>query len=234
MTAANSGFSERLGEQLDKPNALPKRIGTLVTIKPEPELACIRCKTSQNEEEESKGSTEADFYCDCGMRAVMRKLRNEILSDLNVSKKVLDSEDEKDRQLFEEALIAWFKATLVENDEESFFADADRPQFMAMMNFLLALNRHLPDKRLGCKGKRIAKQNSKDLNMVSAPKPKKHGSPFDYFNKLIFRDVEGNPLCETFQVNLTRVYRQRVIDCFAKGLQPCRAKSFDAVIKLLE
>ena len=127
------------------------------------------------------------------MRAVMRKLRNEILSDLNVSKKLMDSSDERDRQLFEESLVEWFEVKLVGLDKRSYFADADRPHCIAMVNFLLANNRQLPVKRLsqnsGCRGKRSAKQNFKDKGIASASKPTKHGSPFDYFNRRIFECV---------------------------------------------
>ena len=193
-TVANS-FSGNLNEQLDLPTAYAsqKKVETLVTIKSEPDVACIRCKTFKNVEEESKGSSAVNFFCDCGMRAVMRKLRNEILSDLNVSKKLMDSSDERDRQLFEESLVEWFEVKLVGLDKRSYFADADRPHCIAMANFLLAHNRQLPVKRLsqnsGCKGKRSAKQNSKDNGMMSVSKPTKHGSPFDYFNRRIFECV---------------------------------------------
>lgn len=105
------------------------------------------------------------------MRAVMRRLRKEIMLDLKVSI-LMDSQDERDRQLFEDDLVEWFQEKLVQNDESSYFADGDRPQFLAMTNFLLSRSYgHLPAQKpiqkSGCKGKRSAKQIKKSEKMVS-------------------------------------------------------------------
>lgn len=142
--AATTVNSESLNEQLEDLTAAPRKIATLVTLKLMPENTCSRCKNVAKVEEESKGSSKTGFYCDCGMRGVMRRLRKEILSDLNVSK-LVESREWKDRQLLEEELVEWFQKTLGGSDELSNFADEDRPHLMGMTSFLLALSCELPN-----------------------------------------------------------------------------------------
>lgn len=78
------------------------------------------------------------------MRGIMRRLRKEIISDLNVSK-LVESREWKDRQLLEEELVEWFQKTLVGSDRLSNFADEDRPHLKVMTSFLLALSCELPN-----------------------------------------------------------------------------------------
>jgi len=110
-----------------------------VKIQLKSEQACTRCKA--NEKVPKRKAPSLHFYCDCGMRAVLRKLRNEILSDLNFSH-LIHSQYERDRQLIQDDLVDWFKTKLVvDGDVSSSLKEADKPEFTAMVNFLLALDR---------------------------------------------------------------------------------------------
>ena len=78
-TAANS-FSGNVIEQLNLPTAYasPKKVETLVTIKSEPDVACIRCKTFKNLEEESKGSSAVNFYWSRGRSGNQRRIMQRV------------------------------------------------------------------------------------------------------------------------------------------------------------
>ena len=63
-----------------------------VTIKLTSEEGCKRCKALEIKAE-NKVTSADHFYCDCGMRAVMRRLRQEILSDLDFGDLIYSQDD---------------------------------------------------------------------------------------------------------------------------------------------
>lgn len=68
----------------DKPLRQPNQDKeSVVTIKLTSEEGCKRCKALEIKAEGKVTSDGHDFYCDCAMRAVLRRLRQEILSDLD-------------------------------------------------------------------------------------------------------------------------------------------------------
>ena len=163
-TSSNSEIQNELLSQKTATSSVKQEMASQVKIQTKSEQACKRCEA--NDKLAKYRAPTCDFYCDCGMRAVLRKLRNEILADLNFSH-LIHSQYRRDRQLLQADLVQWFKNKLVAGDVSSSFRDADKPEFTAMVNFLLALDRTSDDDQLnensGCQGKRRAKQKRKSL-----------------------------------------------------------------------
>lgn len=77
-------------------------------------------------------------------------------------------------------------------------------------------------KDVGCKIKRIQKQNSKAkmrkesvaIDQKSIRSKVENASPFCNFTKHIFKEIKGNPMCAAYSKELPRLYRERVISSY--------------------
>ncbi len=175
------------------------------------------------------------FYCDCGMRAVMRRLRQEIIIDLEWSDEHWQIIENNQHQL-SDWLVDFHQSYIVDDKSDSrcVVVPKDKKNLISMLKFLLCIkneedkpNRVVKEvKDVGCKKKRIQKLNSKakmrkesvaiDQKAIGAKVV--NASPFCNFTKHIFKEIRGNPMCAAYSQELPRLYRERVISSYPLGV----------------
>ena len=189
---------------------------------------CKRCVGLKNFGVCASEKRKKNFYCDVGMRSVLRQIRRLLLLDLDFKTGWARTEESQD---VDDRVVSFFRENILLQED---FSSSD-------CNEQKVLDRHiiqLMDFFLVTRGKKVSKVPRTNCNNKNGKKGSKRAqrdstSTFAKFGKKIFLEIEDNPVSDDFVNFLTEVYKQDLINGYEEGLQSCREKSFDAVVRLM-
>ena len=185
------------------------------------------------------------FYCDVGMKAVLRSIRNYLINQLGLS---LNKNRHVTSQMFRKASINFFREQVFCGSEDKDFVIRNKEAiFMVMKVFLdladisgstIRLNSNEPAG--SCAQKRMAKARKVNFDeAVSLSDEDKYSgderlqgrkhSTFTNFNKDILLPLQMNPMYDSFRDYLIRK-KTKLLTKFQKTATACRAQSFNELL----
>lgn len=161
--------------------------------------ACKRCVDLKNVGPLSTKKKKKNFYCDVGMRSVLRQIRRRLLVDLDFKK---DTKNIQESQDVNTRVVSFYRENiLLEEDLSSSDLSEEHQIFDAHIIQLMHFFLEVKPKKFG-----DFLQTSRYLKSGKRVQQRYSLSTFSKFGKKIFLKIEDNPAADDFIDYLTAVY----------------------------